>query len=95
MAELNDHGYVEINPADAESSASATATWSRSRASTGRCAAEAHVSRESAPKRGVVFMPFHFADAPANRLTGTNLDPTAKIPGLKVTAVRVRKVDSA
>jgi formate dehydrogenase major subunit len=43
----------------------------------------------------VVFMPFHFADGPANRLTATNLDPTAKIPGLKVTAVRVQKVGSA
>jgi predicted molibdopterin-dependent oxidoreductase YjgC len=38
-------------------------------------------------------MPFHFAEAPANRLTGSYLDPTAKIPGLKVTAVRVRKAE--
>jgi formate dehydrogenase major subunit len=38
-------------------------------------------------------MPFHFAEAPANRLTGTHLDPTAKIPGLKVTAVRVTKLE--
>jgi len=38
---------------------------------------------------------FHFADSPANRITGTDLDPTAKIPELKVTPVRVRKVSGA
>ena len=36
-----------------------------------------------------------FADSPANRITGTDLDPTAKIPELKVTSVRVRNVSGA
>jgi predicted molibdopterin-dependent oxidoreductase YjgC len=40
-------------------------------------------------------MPFHFADAPANRLTGGVLDPTSKIPDLKVTAVSVTPVRSS
>jgi len=40
-------------------------------------------------QRGQVFMPFAYWEAAANRLTGAALDPVAKIPGFKVTAVRV------
>jgi len=40
----------------------------------------------------VVFIPFHFAEAPANALTHAALDPTAKIPEYKVCAVRVTRV---
>jgi len=42
-------------------------------------------------KAGVVFMPFHYAEAAANELTNTAVDPVAKIPELKVCAVRVVK----
>ncbi|UJF17396.1 formate dehydrogenase subunit alpha [Vibrio sp. SS-MA-C1-2] len=38
---------------------------------------------------GVVFVPFHFAEAPANRLTIAEVDPTAKIPEFKVAAAKV------
>lgn len=41
---------------------------------------------------GVLFMPFHYAEGAANYLTNTALDPTAKIPELKVAAVRMTKV---
>ena len=40
---------------------------------------------------GVLFMPFHFADGPANMLTNTVTDPIAKIPELKVCAARIEK----
>jgi formate dehydrogenase major subunit len=40
-------------------------------------------------QRGQVFMAFAYWEAAANRLTGDALDPVAKIPGFKVTAVRV------
>ena len=40
---------------------------------------------------GVLFMPFHFADGPANVLTNTATDPIAKIPELKVCAARIEK----
>jgi len=43
-------------------------------------------------KKGVVFMPFHYADSPANILTNPALDPKAKIPELKVCAVDLRKI---
>ncbi|MGR5080346.1 formate dehydrogenase subunit alpha [Photobacterium swingsii] len=41
---------------------------------------------------GVVFVPFHFAESPANRLTTTATDPHAKIPEFKVAAVKLEKV---
>ena len=37
----------------------------------------------------VVFIPFHFAEAAANRLTNPALDPVAQIPEYKVCAVRI------
>ena len=42
-------------------------------------------------EKGVVFMPFHFEEANVNRLTNPAFDPIAKIPELKVCAVRVAK----
>ena len=41
--------------------------------------------------KGTIFIPFHYANAAANILTNTALDPTAKIPELKVCAVRIQK----
>jgi formate dehydrogenase major subunit len=36
-----------------------------------------------------LFIPFAYWEAAANKLTGSALDPFGKIPGFKVTAVRV------
>jgi predicted molibdopterin-dependent oxidoreductase YjgC len=41
--------------------------------------------------QGVVFIPFHFAEAPANELTTDKLDPLAFIPEFKAGVVRVSK----
>ena len=38
---------------------------------------------------GTIFIPFHFAEAAANRLTNAALDPVAGIPEYKVCAVRL------
>ena len=46
---------------------------------------------ERSPK-GTIFIPFHYAEAAANQLTLTVLDPEAKIPELKVCAVRIEKM---
>jgi formate dehydrogenase (NADP+) alpha subunit len=43
-------------------------------------------------KKGTIFLPFHFADAPANILTNPALDPVARIPEYKACAVRVSKI---
>lgn len=41
---------------------------------------------------GVVFMPFHYTEGKANLLTNTALDDIAKIPELKVAAVKIEKI---
>jgi formate dehydrogenase major subunit len=43
---------------------------------------------------GMVFIPFAFAEAPANFLTNPQLDPMGKIPEFKYCAARVEKVAS-
>jgi predicted molibdopterin-dependent oxidoreductase YjgC len=45
-----------------------------------------------AASRGVVFMPFHFEEAPANALTNPVVDPAAKVPEYKVAAVRIERI---
>ena len=93
FCELNPTGYVEINPRDADDLGVCDGDIVELETAHGTVQAPARVCNENPPKRGVLFMPFHFAEAPANRLTGgAELDPDAKIPGLKVTAVSIRKV---
>jgi formate dehydrogenase alpha subunit len=41
--------------------------------------------------KGMVYVPFHFAEAPANKLTINALDPIAKIPEYKVCACKIEK----
>ncbi len=43
-------------------------------------------------KEGNMFIPFHFSEAAANMLTNDVLDPVAKIPELKVCAVKIEKI---
>jgi len=41
--------------------------------------------------KGTAYVPFHFAEAPANVLTNNALDPVAKIPEYKVCACKLEK----
>ncbi len=41
--------------------------------------------------RGSIFIPFHYAEAAANKLTNAALDPVSTIPELKVCAARLQK----
>jgi len=43
--------------------------------------------------QGVVFLPFHFAESPANRLTNDELDPSSKIPELKISACSIEIIN--
>jgi predicted molibdopterin-dependent oxidoreductase YjgC len=43
-------------------------------------------------KPGIVFIPFHFAEAAANALTNSAIDPVAKIPEYKVCAVKLEPI---
>ncbi|MBM4142778.1 MAG: formate dehydrogenase subunit alpha [Lentisphaerae bacterium] len=80
-------GYVEIHPLDAGRLKIADGDTVDVASRRGEIAIAAQVT-ERVPE-GTVFIPFHFAEAAANVLTNRALDPEAKIPGLKVCAVRV------
>jgi predicted molibdopterin-dependent oxidoreductase YjgC len=80
---------VEINPADAAKLGIADGDRVKVASRRGEVVAKANVTEVS--PAGVVFMTFHFAESPANRLTNPALDPVAKIPEYKVCAVRVEK----
>ena len=79
--------YVEIHPDDAALIGLNGATRVRVASRRGEIELVARVSPDIRP--GVVFIPFHFAEAAANALTNAALDPIAKIPEYKVCAVRV------
>jgi predicted molibdopterin-dependent oxidoreductase YjgC len=84
--------YVEIHPDDAARIGLNGA--GRVRISSRRGEIELGVRVTPHIKPGVVFVPFHFAEAAANALTNSALDPAAKIPEYKVCAVRVELQDN-
>jgi formate dehydrogenase alpha subunit len=86
---LKKDGEVEINPVDASRLGIADGDRVKVSSRRGEVVAKANVTEVS--PQGVVFMTFHFAESPANRLTNPALDPVAKIPEYKVCAVRVEK----
>jgi len=87
LNELVPRNRVWINPADAERLGVADGQEVGLQSRRGAIRLEAKVTRKVA--QGVVFVPFHFGESPANALTNPALDPVAKIPELKVAAVRL------
>jgi predicted molibdopterin-dependent oxidoreductase YjgC len=79
--------FVEINPADAPRVPCTHGSPVRVSSRRGSVVLRASVTEKSAP--GVVFVPFHYAEAAANALTIDALDPQAKIPEYKVCAVNI------
>jgi formate dehydrogenase major subunit len=57
--------------------------------STRRGVLELRARADDAIPNGLVFIPFCYAEAPANVLTNQALDPYGKIPEFKFCAVRV------
>jgi len=82
--------FVDIHPDDAAQLGVTCGDRVRVRSRRGEVELAARVTGTVPP--GVVFIPFHFAEAPANVLTHAALDPTAKIPEYKVCAVQVARV---
>ena len=82
-------GLVEINPKDASALGIADGEKVKVISRRGEVVARAKVTEVSPV--GVVTMNFHFAESPTNMITNPALDPVAKIPELKVCAVRVEK----
>lgn len=80
---------VEIHPMDAHNLGITSDDLIKVRSRRGEIEVVALVTKRS-PK-GMVFIPFHFAEAAANELTLDARDPIAKIPDYKVCAVAVEK----
>ncbi len=87
---LNDRApecFVEIAPIDA--ARLGLDNGSRVKVASRRGGIKAVVQISSKAKPGTVFIPFHFAQAAANRLTNAVLDPISGIPEFKVCAVKL------
>ncbi len=82
-------GYAEVHPEDAERLGLEDGGWVTVRTRRGTITTRVWATERVA--RGSVFVPFHFAEAAANRLTNDALDPKAKIPEYKVAACQIEK----
>jgi formate dehydrogenase alpha subunit len=80
---------VEISDLDGANYGIATGDRVRVKTRRGEITAKALISPKAVP--GTVFVPFHYAEAAANRLTIAALDPVSKIPEYKVCAVQIEK----
>jgi predicted molibdopterin-dependent oxidoreductase YjgC len=82
--------YVEMHPQDAKQVGLNGGKRVKVSSRRGEIELIARVTDRIMP--GVVFIPFHFAEAAANALTNSAFDPIAKIPEYKVCAVKVEAV---
>ena len=80
-------GYVEIHFKDAMECGIEDGDSVEVATTRGKVTTKASVGTQVA--RGWLFMPFHFAEGPANMLTNDALDPIAKIPEFKVCAAKI------
>jgi predicted molibdopterin-dependent oxidoreductase YjgC len=84
-------GYVTINPRDAETLAVKAGDVLLLSSRRGQMEAPAKISRAVEP--GTLFLPIHFGENPPNVLTSAEaVDPLAKIPEFKVSAVNIEKL---
>jgi formate dehydrogenase major subunit len=80
-------GLLWMHPADAAEHRIASGTPVRVRSRRGEVTTRAVLS--DAVRQGTVAMPYHFEEAPSNRVTNDALDPISRMPELKVCAVAV------
>ncbi len=83
--------YVEMNPADSHALGVRNGEAIRIASRRGEIRVKARLTRRV--EEGTVFVPMHYREAAANIITNDALDPTVKIPELKVCAVKIMKAD--
>ena len=86
-------GLLFIHPEDAR--ALGLADGAAVRVSSRRGSVDTALSVSDTVQPGLLAMPYHFHEAPSNRLTNTAQDPVTKMPELKACAVRVEALDPA
>ncbi len=89
LNEIAPEAFVEISPQDARKLKLEEGSRVNIDSRRGTIQARIKISRKAVS--GTVFIPFHYAQAAANRLTNAALDPISGIPEYKVCAVRVSK----
>jgi formate dehydrogenase alpha subunit len=82
--------YVEIHPEDLAELGGEDGC--RLRVASRRGSIEIPARASPRVERKMVFIPFHYAESPANRLTNDALDPVSKIPEFKVAACKIEVV---
>jgi formate dehydrogenase alpha subunit len=87
LRQLREGEWLEINPEDAVRFGVKDGEKVKVISRRGEVEAKAKVTEVSPV--GVVCMTFHFAESPTNVITNPAVDPVAKIPELKVAAVKV------
>ena len=80
--------FVEMNPRDGQFLGIRNRQLIKVISRRGKIIARAFLTEKVGEK--TVFIPFHFSEAAANRLTLDSLDPQAKIPEYKVCAVKIK-----
>ena len=87
-------GYVDINPKDAGNLHVKDGDLLILHSRRGQMEAPARLTASVAP--GTLFLPIHFGENPTNVLTNSEaVDPLAKIPEFKVSAVKVEKLSES
>jgi formate dehydrogenase major subunit len=89
LNEIAPECFVEISPEDARLFGMPDGALASIASRRGSIQARLKVSPRAV--KGTVFLPFHYAQAAANRLTNAALDPVAGIPEFKVCAVKLEK----
>jgi len=91
LSAIAPEGYIEMHAEDAARLGVAADELVQVQSRRGQVNVKTQITDKVQP--GVVFMTFHFAESAANLLTNAAvLDPVAKIPGFKVSAVKVIKL---
>jgi formate dehydrogenase alpha subunit len=90
LEETAPEGFLEVNPNDASDININDGELVSVSTRRGSIRIKAKVVERSKPR--VVFIPFHFYESCANRLTVDSLDPVCKIPEYKVCACKVEKI---
>jgi formate dehydrogenase alpha subunit len=86
-----EEGFAEINPRQAKELGIIQGERIKVLSRRGEIEIKADLSERM--ERGMIFIPFHFVESAANRLTNPAFDPIAKIPEFKVCAVRIERLN--
>ena len=90
LDELDGEELIKIHPTDAEKFGVEDGQWVEISSRRGTVKARAQVTEICQP--GLVSMTFHFVETPTNEITNPALDPIAKIPETKVSAVKITPI---